>query len=378
MEPSHPNNPHNDESVYSDFKLFKHTDKLAEWQKQGFTSAPVVIDLDLTDRCNNKCPLCIYHDTNTEKKFIPFEKAKEIITDAYEMGSKAITFAGGGDPTCHPKLEDLILHSKAGGMETALFSNAYEMSDSLIKTIADQCTWMRVSLDADGPAIYKKTHAMDKEAFDQVISNVGKITKQARDSGSGILVGICYLIGPQTIPGIYNAAKLAKDLGANSIRYRPFFNFEDHRPSVLTLLGSHARTKAVGKDKVLEEMDDQLRRAMELKSPGFDVSYPEYRVNALRAEHPRGFDVCYFPHFSASITADMKLYPCCPLKGYEQYAIGDLTNASFKEVWLSDKRKKVHEIVDFKSCPNPCQFDGHARLLYQIKGSQDIEHKDFL
>jgi sulfatase maturation enzyme AslB (radical SAM superfamily) len=132
------------------------------------------------------------------------------------------------------------------------------------------------------------------------------------------------------------------------------------------------------KEKVLEEMHEQLSKARELKSKDFDVSCPEYRLDALSDTKPRGFKVCYYPHFAASITADMKLYPCCPLKGYEQYAIGDLSNASFKEVWLSEKRKKVHHKIDFKSCPNPCQFDGHARLLDSIKKSTKITHKNFL
>ncbi len=375
--PSHPNNPHNDESVYSDFKLLKHTDKLAEWQEKGYTSAPVILDLDLTDRCNHKCPLCIYGDTNTETKFIPTNKAKEILTDAYEMGSKAVTFAGGGDPTCHSDFEEIILHARSGGMETALFSNCYEMNDSLIETIVSQCTWMRVSLDADGPAIYKKTHGMNEEVFNQSIANVEKIIKRARDSGSDLVLGICYLIGPHTIPGIYNAAKLAKNLGAHAIRFRPFFNFQDHRTSIEDLLDFKSK-KGKSRGNILDEMDRQLSMAMELKSKDFDVSYPGYRLTALRDGPPRGFPVCHYPHFSASITADMKLYPCCPLKGYEQYAIGDISKSSFKEVWLSPERRKVHEKIDFKSCPNPCQFDGHARLLYKISQSKDMQHKNFL
>jgi len=376
---THGNNPHNNESVYSDFKLFQHLDKVAEWQEKGYASAPVIIDLDLTDHCNHHCPACIYKFTNTEKIYIPTEKAREILTDAAQMGSKAVTFAGGGDPTMHPDFEKLILHSKEAGLEAALFSNCYEMNDSLIETIVRECTWMRVSLDADGPEIYKKTHAMGEEEFNQAIGNVRKITSRARETGSDLRVGICYLMGPHTVKGIYTGAKLAKDLGAQEIRFRPFFNFEDRREgTAITRLMDIQVKKGRDRNEQVKEIREQLARAEELRDDGFSVSYPDYRVAALEGKGPRGFSTCYYPQFSASITADMKLYPCCPLKSIPEYEIGDLSNASFREVWNSDKRRKVHEMVDFKSCPNPCQFHNHALLLSGIKQAEKSEHKNFL
>lgn len=373
----HKNHPAYDESVYSDFKLLKHTERLAELQKQGFTNAPVILDFDVTDMCGHKCPMCLYGETNTEKKFVSFPKAQEILRDASEMGSRAVTFAGGGEPTGHPHFQQIMLYARSKGLETAMFTHGQNLNDSLIGTIVDQCTWMRISLDADGPAIYKKTHGRDERVFGQVTANIGRITERARNVSSDIVVGISYLIGPQSIPGIYNAAKLARELGVQAIRFRPFFNFQDTRTSIDDLLEAKQRGGANIGD-LLDEMQNQLDEAMKLKSPGFDVSYPGYRVDAMKGDKPRGFDVCYYPHFSASITADLKLYPCCPLKGYPEYEIGDLSKSSLKEVWPSAVRRNVHQKVDFKRCPNPCQFHGHALLLKDMMDSRAKEHRNFL
>jgi hypothetical protein len=55
-----------------------------------------------------------------------------------------------------------------------------------------------------------------------------------------------------------------------------------------------------------------------------------------------------------------------------------MSQSSFREVWNSAVRRDVHNKIDFKRCPNPCQFDGHARLLSAIEKSKDVGHNGFL
>lgn len=340
--------------MHSPYKLLKHLDNVLMWKRQGYTF-PVFIDLDITNKCNNKCPLCVTSLISHQKKnnvSLSLEKAKDIITQLSDVGVRAITFAGGGDPSCHLNFDELIEFVKYKGMDIALFTNAYELSDKGIESIVKCCTWMRISLDADSPEIYKKTHGMDALEFNHVLSNINKIVKKRKETGSNIVIGACYLIGPHTIDGIYNATKLCKDMGLDYIRLRPFFEWE----------GKIDKMKDSGK------LIKEIERCKEFESKNFGVSYPQYRCSPENKE--RVFSQCYVPHFITSVTADAKVYPCCAFKNNEEYCLGDLNKNSFKEIWLSERRKNVHELIDLKKCPTHCQFEDHGKLLWAIKNNK--------
>ena len=96
-------------------KLFDHLERLDEWKKGG-NPYPIMVDMDLSNACNHRCPGCV-GSKNVENEFIPFlekdsvnnemmpfERAKERINQFAEAGVKSMIFGGGGDPTMHPKL----------------------------------------------------------------------------------------------------------------------------------------------------------------------------------------------------------------------------------------------------------------------------------
>lgn len=348
--------------INDSFKLLKHLDRLSSFEKEGFTY-PILIDFDVSNRCNNNCPLCC-RSKNIDDIVVGLDDAERVISQLREADVKAVCFGGGGDPSCNPNLEGIIKYVKEKGMESALYSNCYELSGSLIETIVNDCTWMRISLDADSPEIYKKTHGMGKEAFFQLIENIGKIVETRKRNKSEIVIGACYLLGNHTVKGVYNAAKLSKELGVDYIRFRPFFSIGD---------------KKVFHDKEgAEEMFREFEKCRELEDKNFSISYPVDRCESelTNEKRERSFNVCYFPHFFASITADLNLYPCCSLKGNSKYFIGNLKEKSFKELWLSERRKNIHKEINLRECPNPCQFENNIKLLYAIK--HPIFHSNFI
>lgn len=354
-------------------KLLAHPDRLVSWMKQGVTD-PIAIDFDLTNRCNNNCPKCNsaeYRDQTT----VEFETAKDIISQLKDHQVNSITFGGGGEPCCHPNLAELIRFVKQKEMDIAVYTNGYGLSKDIMGAITECCTWARVSLDADGPEIYRKTHGMDAKAFNQVLKNIDGLVESKRDTNSSVTLGTCYLIGPHTVDGMYGATEISKNLGVNYIRLRPYFTWEGER---------NFKSEDGGKD-----MLGELARCKELATIDFSVSYPESRCQseAGQEKEERRFEECHVPHFMASITADLKVYPCCSLKGVEKYCLGDLTENTFKDIWNSDRRKSVHRIISLEDCPDICAFSRHAELLWQIKDrpsdelknlKESIPHKNFL
>ncbi|UCD54972.1 MAG: radical SAM protein [Candidatus Omnitrophota bacterium] len=366
-----------DKDLYSQNKLLQHLERLLMWKREGFAH-PIFIDLDLTNRCNNRCPLCVTSQ-NRDQTTMPFGLAKDVISQLKSMNVKAILLVGGGDPTCHPNLGEVIRFIKRKGLEVAINTNAYKISKDTIKTIVRCCAWVRISLDAGTPAIYKKTHAMNKKAFYQVVDNISNLVDEKRKRKRNIVLGATYLIGPHTIEGIYDAARLCKKIGLDKLRYRLF---EPEIDGTEISLSKDERKKAAPvrpwsfTKKEKENMFNELKRCKEFEDEYFSFSYSEDRFEAVIKGKSRSCKRCHITHFITSITPDLKVYPCPYLKNIEKYCLGDLTKENFKEIWFSDKRKKTSEKINVERCFHSCKYEKQNELLHNIKKA--MFHPNFL
>ena len=93
-------------SKYSNIKIFHYQDKLDNLTLDTqVIKAPLHIRIKPTNVCNHNCWYCAYKvdylqlgQDMVERDYIPEDKMMEIINDCAEMGVKAITFSGGGEP----------------------------------------------------------------------------------------------------------------------------------------------------------------------------------------------------------------------------------------------------------------------------------------
>ena len=342
-------------SAMNNNKLLNHMDRLAEWKSTG-NSSPIAVGLDLTNVCNHRCPQCNGYMGQTDE-MISLESLKRIVPQFSEIGVKAVGLGGGGDASCHPDLDKALHLFRDHDIETGLFTNGHVLRDSVKNAIVDCCTWMRVSLDADGPELYEKVHGTKGSNFDKVLDNVKDLVRLKEEKDSSLVIGTSYLLGSHTISGMYGAAKIARDLGVSYIRLRPFFTWDGERP--------FTRDEA---DKVLEE----LRHCQELDTDTFKVSFPGERTTWAMddelAPNPPG---CHMHHFSTIVEADLKVYLCCHMKGIERYSVGDLSKQSFQEIWQSQHRNDVYSNIDFKDCALPCREAANGSLMNEYVAHRD-------
>ena len=347
-------------SAYNANKILKYLDRLEDFQRGNYVK-PVIVDFDLTNICNHKCPRCSA-SANVDNATVSLDDAKRVVSEMKDAGMKSIIYAGGGEPSCNPDLEQIIKFTFEKGIRVAVNTNAQQLSDSLIKTIVNFCDWMRVSVDADGPEIFQQTHGMSGRAFSQVLDNIARLVKEKKESKSEIVIGTCYLIGPHTIPGIFNAAKLVKDLGVDNIRYRPFAKWEN-------MTGFS--------NEEIQAMQEELRKASELSDDNFEVSYPEDRCQTIVKGRAIDYPECYAVHVVTTVSADLKIYPCCRVKYREEFCFGDLNKQSFQDIWFSENRIKAFKKIDIKrDCPNPCMYEKINEIMYSIK--EPVKHEEFL
>ena len=98
---------------YSQLKIFYHQETLSSLLN-GQRCSPVYIRIKPTNRCNHNCSYCHYRNAylnlNEYNPYdeIPREKMMEIIEDMSDMGVKAVTFSGGGEPLLYPYIEEAM------------------------------------------------------------------------------------------------------------------------------------------------------------------------------------------------------------------------------------------------------------------------------
>lgn len=349
-------------SQFSPNKIFNHLDRVHEWRTTGL-SRPVTIELDMTNLCDACCPYCFgYSDRINTAYSLTLEDAKDIIDQIKNFGGKAVTFTGGGEPLCNPHTMDAVTYAGGLGLDIGFITNGFALDKEKSRTIAENCTWVRVSLDAGTEDYYPVTHGLNGEVFNKVKENIAELVRIKKETGSSVTIGAGFLTFTEMTDDMLNFVELSRSLGVDYAQFRPLLK----------------RTQ----DEEINEKSDRriirnLEQANSFSSKDFKVLCSVSKYEKLRSgTGKRSYSVCHGHHFAAVIASDKKMYLCCHMRGISKYRIGDLRKNSLKEIWQSEKRKKIYGSINFKDCPLLCRCDGMNEILWNI--SQKTSHQNFL
>lgn len=108
---------------------------------------PTHLQLNITNKCNLTCKFCSCADRDLSL----WQTKEHIVSEMIkfkELGGKAVTIAGGGDPTVHPDFDEIIGLIDDIGIKIGLVTNGIK----LIKfTNLHKLTWCRISLSYCNP-----------------------------------------------------------------------------------------------------------------------------------------------------------------------------------------------------------------------------------
>lgn len=150
---------------------------------------PLLVDLELSSRCNLKCPMCpTVTEEFIDKRVKPFKKgildfdlAKKIID---EIAGKvfALRLSWVGEPTLHPKFVDIIRYAKDKGIqEVSFLTNGTKLQPTYFKKVAEAgADWITISVDGMGET-YNAIRAPLK--FDETLEKIRAIKKYKVERG---------------------------------------------------------------------------------------------------------------------------------------------------------------------------------------------------
>lgn len=353
-------------NAYSHLKAFRHPDVIEGIRLQVPRRLPHV-ELILADLCQQHCRFCAYrlegyasNQRFDEKRMMPLGKAIEIVEDCQAIGVQAIQFTGGGEPTLHHGFGQVVREVLDRGMKFSLVSNGVRI-DSGLAPLLVKASWIRISLDAATEETYCSIRKVHKSHWAKATAAVSHL-RDARDRGrTGCVLGVGFVVTPENWREVFQAAVLAKALGADNFRISAQFSSEDEK----LFEGFHADAAKL------------CAEAESLSSDGFTV-YNRFgdRLEDLTLKQPED-QLCGYQFFTTYIGADLNVYRCCGYAYNDRGFVGSLANQRFKDFWMSQERFDNQFNFDGRGCER-CQFRRQNSALAYVLAPQRQLHEEFV
>ena len=333
----------------SNEKILHHFDKLNYFFNGHKTL--IVTELDLTNKCNNKCPACCGNNSGREE--LSAHQIDLIVDGLSKMDNKSVILSGGGEPLVSPYFEYAVIKLKKAGMKIGVNSNGLNLDNSKANIIAQNCDFFRISLDAATPELYLKTHGMGKSAFEQTLENIRLFVQIRNNLKSATSFGLGFLTSKETISEMEPFVSLAKDLGVDFAQFRPFIG------------------------DTLNVIDDVSEFQNKYNSENFKVTASFQKYHEMKNVKFREYNKCRGMFFSTVITADAKMFACIHFRQSDKHYLGTISEfQSIEDIFRSSRIRNVFESIDCSECPILCRNDAFNKTLDAL--SFDLTHLEFL
>lgn len=330
-------------------KILRYPDKL-DYFFNGHKTL-IVTELDLTNRCNNKCPGCCGVNGNGAE--LSKRQIDLIVDSLADMGNRGVILSGGGEPLISPYFAYTVEKLRKCGMKLGLNSNGLALTRELAALIADNCEYFRISLDAASPEMYRKIHGMPADAFRRTVENMAMFSQVKRERGSPISFGAGFLTSQDTAKEMEDFVALAKEKGTDFAQFRPFTG------------------------DMYDATEEYMRIKGKYEEPGFAVQASMQKYRQMRTKGQRNYDKCRGMFFSTVITADAKVFACLHYRQRDDRFLGEISeNCSLVDIFRSARMREVFESIDCADCPSLCRNDTFNRALNML--ALDVTHSEFL
>jgi hypothetical protein len=299
------------------------------------------------------------------------------------FGVEAVCVAGGGEPLLNPATAEFIDALAAGGIHVGLVTNGTSILDNI--DALSQCTWVGVSVDAATPATYRrlKGASATENTFTKVVDNIALLSDYSRSRYSTLGLshpahGISFkylLYDSGNIAEIYQAAKLAKEIGCKNIHFRPAGTSWDKLDT---------DQEIAFRQQDVELFQEQVARALELDDDTFGVygithkfDSQFHRANYFSKCHAVFMTAVIMPPRDAADPADSLVVGlCCDRRGDPKLELAVLEDPTkLPALWGSRKHWAVHdEVVVKRQCPR-CTYQPHNEVFEQVILRDSMTHR---
>jgi MoaA/NifB/PqqE/SkfB family radical SAM enzyme len=338
---------------YGGFKLVWHHQKLKDLLEKK-VSAPIYVRVKPTNKCNHRCYFCSYEPSEGDMTVrdeifdrsdeIPEEKMIETLIDFMQMGVKAVTYSGGGEPLIYPWIDETMKRTLKYGINLSVITNGQCLHGEKAEILKD-ANWVRVSSDASDAKSFSEIRRVPQAMFYVLTENIRNF---ARIKSKECELGINFVVHKKNADQVYRSAKHFKELGANHIKITPMWvsGFREYHAPI--------------KDSVLE----QIAEAKKLEDENFAV-FDTYKNDfSLSSVSERTCPRCYIMQTVPVIGANSKVYFCHDKAYASSGVLGSIKDKSFGQLWFSKEAAEIFRSFDPRvGCKHHCANDAKNILI---------------
>ncbi len=323
-------------NLYSALKMFHFQEKLDSLPQEFPLQAPIHVRIKPTNRCNHRCRYCAYREPDLqlgqdmrEADSIPRAKMLEIAYDLVDLGVKAVTYSGGGEPLIYPHLLDASRILRDGGVQLATLTNGAALNGERAEFFAHNATWIRVSMDGWDDDSYCQYRGVTGSEYTKIMQNLENFSR---------IGGPCVL----------DMLQRYKNIGVSSVKVSACIISNDSKVN-----NDYHKSHFAKVEKIIEDCME------ELADSNFEI------VNAwhtLDDRFSKAYSWCPFSQLLFVIGADQRVYPCQD-KAYNDDAIlGDLHNQTFAR-FIETGKQSFFKINPAMDCAHHCVANEKNKFL---------------
>lgn len=355
---------------YSNYKILGFPDKIKSFQT-GTITAPIYVRIKPINRCSHACHWCVYSDGSLrpkdrpdkhlqagmhgqmkEQDTMPTSKALELLDDLASIGTKAVTFSGGGEPLLHKDIATIMRRTLDNNLGLSIITNGQQLSHDRAEVLY-KASWVRVSMDYTSSKQMVESRNVPDRFYAGVIDN---LIEFAKHKSSTCDLGINFIITRSNYEGITEFALKLKSYGIENVRFSPVYvqNFKEYHTPIAA--------------RVLEQLQD----CQAFCDDSFSVN-TTYDLDSPSKSPDRPFDRCLYAQATCVVGADLNIYACHNTAYTKHGLIAGIQERKFSEAWFSDEVREWHaKFRPCKVCLHECANHSKVELFEQLaKDSYD-------
>lgn len=333
-------------------KIHLHPDKVARWLKTG-DCYPIHIEIGATGRCDQRCTFCALDFVNHRGMDIETNVMINALYDMAKNEVRSVMFGGEGEPLLHPDIGLFVQKSKEYKMDVAITTNGSTFNQTKRESCLPYLSWIKFSIDAGNPENYAEVHGVNKKKFDILIKNIADSVAFKKENNLEVTIGTQFLIMPQSIDSVEDAARLLRDIEVDYLAVKPY----SHHP--------RSNNNFVIDPVKYNELESKLES---FNTEKFRVFYRKAMIK--RIEEGNIYPECYGLPFISLVDSRGEVLPCNLFYDQPEYSYGNLYKNKFSEIWEGKKRKEVLaklRAVGVEGCRHGCRCDAGNRYLDRLK-----------
>ncbi|HEX6747804.1 MAG TPA: radical SAM protein [Longimicrobium sp.] len=270
----------------------------------------MLLGFAITEHCNLRCPHCIRDDVTTVRNLDPALIARTVDDARALFGEVGVSMTG-GEPTIHPRWDEIIALLHARGVSYRFVTNGWHMRRLMPGLDRHPPSAVRLSLSGADEAVHDAERG--RGSFRRVLLAVALLTSRRIPTSLG------FVVDRRDRHQLRQAADLAEALGCVSL----------HFALAQPVPGSAARDSDLAPREWYAARDEILALGREGRRTGVYLDYgapfdgPEPACDT-------------FEHRRVYVDARGRLSLCCQLSEYgenEADVVADLNHVGLTDVW---------------------------------------------